>query len=121
MSSSALLLGRTFLFVIVSQLFLAANASAQMIAPVKQGEAKISVAIVDDEKNADLKVFRTDAQHKDLNKNSGFWSITEGTPPGAIKIYWSNDSTTADLKIKVVMYPAEAGWINKSKKKLLKQ
>ncbi|SKA19048.1 DUF6150 family protein [Sediminibacterium ginsengisoli] len=120
MSSSALLLGRTFLFVVFSQLLLAC-ASAQMISPVKKEEAKISVAIVDDVKNADLKVFRTDPQHKDLNRNSGFWSITEGTPTGAIKIYWTNDSTTADLKIRLVMDPADAGWINKAKKKLLKQ
>lgn len=122
MSSSALLLGRTFLFVVISQLFLAGQASAQLITSAKQNEAKISVAIVDKEKNADLNVFRTtDLQHKDLKNNKGIWAIIEGAPAGVIKISWTTDSVNADLRIRLVPSPANAGWINPAKKKLLQQ
>lgn len=103
------------------QLFFA-SLQAQMVYPVAAGEkAKFTVAIVPHESYADLKVFRADSTDENLKKNIGYWFITASKDPKAIPINWISDPITADLKIVLVSYPDRAGWINKSKKALLKQ
>jgi hypothetical protein len=95
---------------------------AQMVHPVVTGEQpKFTVAIVPHESYADLKVFRADSTDENLKKNIGYWFITSSKDPKAIPINWISDPITADLKIVLVSYPERAGWINKSKKTLLKQ
>jgi len=95
---------------------------AQMVRPVAAGEqAKFTVAIVPHESYADLKVYRADSTDENLKKNIGYWFITASKDPKAIPIQWISDPITADLKIVLVSYPDRAGWINKSKKSLLKQ
>lgn len=95
---------------------------AQMVHPVVAGEKpKLTVAIVPHESYADLKVYRTDSTDENLKKNIGYWFITSSKDPKAIPINWISDPITADLKIVLVSYPERAGWINKSKKSLLKQ
>lgn len=98
------------------------SAKAQMVHPVGAGEqAKFTVAIVPHESYADLKVYRADSTDENLKKNIGYWFITTSKDPKAIPINWISDPITADLKIVLVSYPERAGWINKSKKSLLKQ
>lgn len=95
---------------------------AQMVHPVAVGEQpKFTVAIVPHESYADLKVYRADSTDENLKKNIGYWFITSSKDPKAIPINWISDPITADLKIVLVAYPERAGWINKSKKSLLKQ
>jgi hypothetical protein len=95
---------------------------AQMVHPIAAGEqAKFTVAIVPHESYADLKVYRADSTDENLKKNIGYWFITVSKDPKAIPINWISDPITADLKIVLVSYPERAGWINKSKKSLLKQ
>jgi hypothetical protein len=95
---------------------------AQMVHPVVPGEQpKFTVAIVPHESYADLKVYRADSTDENLKKNIGYWFITVSKDPKAIPINWISDPITADLKIVLVTYPERAGWINKSKKSLLKQ
>jgi Family of unknown function (DUF6150) len=95
---------------------------AQMVHPVGAGEQpKFTVAIVPHESYADLKVYRADSTDENLKKNIGYWFITVSKDPKAIPINWISDPITADLKIVLVSYPERAGWINKSKKGLLKQ
>jgi hypothetical protein len=94
---------------------------AQMVHPIAAGEqAKFTVAIVPHESYADLKVYRADSTDENLKKNIGYWFITASKDPKAIPINWISDPITADLKIVLVSYPERAGWINKSKKSLLK-
>jgi hypothetical protein len=94
---------------------------AQMVHPIATGEqAKFTVAIVPHESYADLKVYRADSTDENLKKNIGYWFITASKDPKAIPINWISDPITADLKIVLVSYPERAGWINKSKKSLLK-
>ena len=93
-----------------------------MVHPVVAGEQpKFTVAIVPHESYADLKVYRADSTDENLKKNIGHWFITVSKDPKAIPINWISDPITADLKIVLVTYPERAGWINKSKKSLLKQ
>ncbi|OYU56590.1 MAG: hypothetical protein CFE25_04990 [Chitinophagaceae bacterium BSSC1] len=95
---------------------------AQMVHPVAAGEQpKFTVAIVPHESYADLKVYRADSTDENLKKNIGYWFITASKDSKAIPINWISDPITADLKIVLVTYPERAGWINKSKKSLLKQ
>ncbi len=110
--------------VLVVSLFNMYNSSlfAQMVHPIAAGEhAKFTVAIVPHESYADLKVYRADSTDEHLKKNIGYWFITASKDPNAIPINWISDPITADLKIVLVSYPERAGWINKSKKYLLKQ
>lgn len=102
--------------------FFAKQANAQNMHLVSnKSDAKITVAIVPHESYADLKVFRTDSLDANLNKNIGFWFISEKNEEGSIPIFWISDPITADLKIVLVSYPERAGWITKSKKQLLKK
>lgn len=106
-----------FLFSLLSQ-----PLQAQMVHPVTAGEQpKFTVAIVPHESYADLKVYRADSTDENLKKNMGYWFITASKDPKAIPINWVSDPITADLKIVLVSYPERAGWINKTKKSLLKQ
>lgn len=106
-----------FLFSLLSQ-----PLQAQIVHPVAAGEQpKFTVAIVPHESYADLKVYRADSTDEHLKKNIGYWFITTSKDPKAIPINWISDPITADLKIVLVTYPERAGWINKSKKALLKQ
>lgn len=94
---------------------------AQVVHPVaSKKEARFSVAIVPHESYADLKVYRTDSLNSQVNKNIGYWIISETQDSQTIPIVWVSDPITADLKIVLVNYPERAGWVNKHKKSLLK-
>lgn len=94
---------------------------AQVVHPVaSKKEARFSVAIVPHESYADLKVYRTDSLTSQVNKNIGYWIISETQDSQTIPIVWVSDPITADLKIVLVNYPERAGWVNKNKKSLLK-
>ena len=111
----------SFLVVFLFNLY-GSSLFAQMVHPITAGEqAKFTVAIVPHESYADLKVYRADSTDENLKKNIGYWFITVSKDPKAIPINWISDPITADLKIVLVSYPERAGWINKSKKSLLKQ
>ncbi len=113
-------------FIFTTSLFLASsflggNVFAQKMQLVQNKSlAKITVAIVPHESYADLKVYRTDSLDINLKKNIGFWFISDLNNDQTIPIFWISDPITADLKIVLVSYPERAGWINKSKKSLLK-
>lgn len=109
----------TSLFFLVS-LFSTALFAQKMHLVQTRSQAKITVAIVPHESYADLKVYRTDSLDLNLKKNIGFWFISDVSVDQAIPIFWISDPITADLKIVLVSYPERAGWINKSKKGLLK-
>ncbi len=110
------------LLVVILFNLLGSSLFAQMVHPIAAGEkAKFTVAIVPHESYADLKVYRADSTDENLKKNIGYWFITVSKDPKAIPINWVSDPITADLKIVLVSYPERAGWINKSKKSLLKQ
>jgi len=101
--------------------FLASDLQAQIVHPVaSRNQAKFTVAIVPHESYADLKVYRTDTVTNNVLKNTGFWIISETMDAQTIPIQWIADPITADLKIVLVNYPERAGWINKSKRALLK-
>lgn len=100
---------------------LSANSFAQVVHPVvNKKDARLSVAIVPHESYADLKVYRTDSINLNVNKNIGYWVISENLDKQTIPIVWVSDPITADLKIVLVNYPERAGWVNKSKRSLLK-
>ncbi len=108
-------------FLALPLLFHFSNINAQVVHPVaSKKEAKFSVAIVPHESYADLKVYRTDSLNSQVIKNIGYWVISETQDSQTIPIVWTSDPITADLKIVLVNYPERAGWVNKSKKSLLK-
>jgi hypothetical protein len=106
---------------VILMTFLTAHLKAQVVHPVaSRNEAKFTVAIVPHESYADLKVYRTDSLNNNVLKNSGYWIISESMDKQTVPIFWLSDPITADLKIVLVNYPERAGWINKSKRSLLK-
>ena len=108
-------------FLAIPMILLVSSLQAQIVHPVaSRNQARFTVAIVPHESYADLKVYRTDSVSNNVLKNTGFWIISENMDPQTIPILWISDPITADLKIVLVNYPERAGWINKSKKALLK-
>jgi Family of unknown function (DUF6150) len=108
-------------FLAIVMIFLSAELQAQVVHPVaSRNEARFSVAIVPHESYADLKVYRTDSLNSNVLKNAGYWIISESMDKQTVPILWTSDPITADLKIVLVNYPERAGWINKSKRALLK-
>ncbi|HQR91864.1 MAG TPA: DUF6150 family protein [Sediminibacterium sp.] len=106
---------------VILMTFLTAHLQAQVVHPVaSRNEAKFTVAIVPHESYADLKVYRTDSLNSNVLKNTGYWIISESMDKQTVPIFWLSDPITADLKIVLVNYPERAGWINKSKRSLLK-
>lgn len=81
------------------------------------------------EKDADIKVFVTESSSKaDLNvcfvdsmkhiNNDGLWYNIDFDNMPNKKIYFVNSAEQADLKIYLVDFASQAGWVNPERKKL---
>lgn len=91
---------------------------AQVVQSVgEKRKNSISVYISDYPDQADLHVFIVDNK-KDALGNQGLWYFQDSQTYAQKKIYFVDDSKTADLIIYFTEEKSQAGWIRKTKQKL---